>query len=108
MQVLTQKNLTHRQVTELLKKRQKDSELGFEQQATLQYAESFSKLSEEDEGELKNELEEIGGLTEDQVIALVNVLPASEAAVKLVLSKDKAPTADEAKAALKVIKKYRK
>jgi len=89
MQAISEKPVTLAEVSELLKKRQKEQRdgapLSYEQQNTLDYAEKFTHVSVKDAAALRKKLDALGFLNEKQVIKLVDVLPAKEEDAKLVL-----------------------
>ncbi|MFH1443327.1 MAG: RNA polymerase Rpb4 family protein [Candidatus Micrarchaeota archaeon] len=109
MKVVEEKVVTFAHAKDLLQKRKKDTELGYEQQNTLEYLEKFAKLSEEDSKKLAKELEELNILSEKQIMELVNLLPGKEDLVRTILSKEKLEfSADKVKEIAKIIKPYTK
>ncbi|HLC47478.1 MAG TPA: hypothetical protein VJI13_00230 [Candidatus Norongarragalinales archaeon] len=109
MKIVEEKPISYSHAKELLTKRKKDSELGYEQQNTLDYLEKFDKLSESESVKLQKELEELNILSEKQIAELVNNLPSKEDLVKTILSKEKLEfTADQIKEITKIIKKFAK
>jgi DNA-directed RNA polymerase subunit F len=109
MKVLEEKPVSYSHTKELLTKRKKDSELGYEQQNTLDYLEKFAKLSEAESAKLQKELGELNILSEKQIMELVNNLPVKEDLVRTILSKEKLEfSADQIKEIAKIIKKFAK
>ena len=109
MQQLSEKFLTLEEAKELLEKRKKDGELGYEQQNALDYLEKFAKLGKGESEKMRKELEGLGILTEKQVVWLVNVVPSKEDTVKAILGQEKLElSAEQVKDVLKVCKKYAK
>lgn len=110
MNVVSEKPVTLTEVSELLKKRQKEGELGYEQLSTLQYAEKFSKLTDLKEvSELKKELSSLGFFSEAQIVKLIDLLPMKEDDLRAIVSKDKTALSEEqAKEVIKILKKYKK
>ncbi|MEW5954968.1 MAG: RNA polymerase Rpb4 family protein [Candidatus Micrarchaeota archaeon] len=89
MQAVSEKPVTLAEVTELLKKRQKEQRegapLAYEQQNTLDYAEKFAHLSTKDAAALHKKLEALGGLNEKQMVKLIDLLPVKEEDAKSAL-----------------------
>lgn len=107
--IIEEKYLTVEEAKELLEKRRKDGELGYEQQNTLDYLEKFAKLTEKEAEKMRKELEALGLLNEKQVVWLVNTVPQKEDAVKAVLSQEKLElNAEQVKDVLKICKKFGK
>ncbi|MFH1056403.1 MAG: RNA polymerase Rpb4 family protein [Candidatus Micrarchaeota archaeon] len=106
MKVVSQKPVLFPEALELLEERKKGGELGYEQQNTLQYLQSFSSLSAKQARALFKELVE-AGLTEKQAALVCNLLPKREDLLKAVLTADKSDVSDErVKEVLKIVKKY--
>ncbi len=109
MQQVGEKFLTVEEAKELLEKRRKDAELGYEQQNALDYLEKFAKLSKSEAEKMRKELEALGILSEKQVVWLVNVAPSKEETVKAILGQEKLELGTEqVKEVLKICKKYAK
>jgi DNA-directed RNA polymerase subunit F len=90
-------------------KKETPGELSYEQQNTLDYAEKFAKLSTKDADELEKKLREISGLTEKQIVSIINILPKKEDELKAVVAKDKLELDEEQiKTVAKIVKEYRK
>ena len=95
------------QALELLEKRKKDGELGYEQQNTLDYLAQFASLSAKEEKELMKELEALGFLNERHVAMLLALAPKKEDEVKSILAFDKSVfSGEQVKEVLKVVKKF--
>ena len=91
-----------------LQKRQKDGELGYEQQNTLTHLTAVAKLDPKDAAALEKELENLGFLNERQIVMLVNLVPKKEEEVKFILSQDKNSfTPDQLKQVLKTVKEHK-
>ncbi|MFH0922802.1 MAG: DNA-directed RNA polymerase subunit F [Candidatus Micrarchaeota archaeon] len=107
MDVVSEKPVGLGQALELLEKRKKDGELGYEQQNTFDYLTHFASLSAKEEKELKKELEELGFLNEKHVAMLLALVPKKEDDVKAVLVFDKSVfSGEQVKEVLKVVKKF--
>ena len=97
-------------VLDILEKRKKDGELGYEQMLAFEYATKFAKLKPSDAKKMKKELEEMG-LNEKLALKVVEVMPSEPNLMKLILAMDKSrqPTDDESvKKMLEVVKSYAK
>jgi DNA-directed RNA polymerase subunit F len=91
---------------DLLKKRQKDGELGYEQQNTLTHLEKTAKIEGKAAKALKKKLEKTDvTLSEEQVCALISLIPKNADEVRAVLVQEKTEaTDDQIKSLLAVIK----
>ncbi len=108
MELIKTKILNVHESLSLMQKRQKDGELGYEQQNTLTHLQAVGKLEPKVAFDLEKKLEALGFLTERQVVMLVNLLPKKEEDVKFILSQDKfALTADQLKQVLKTVKEHK-
>lgn len=109
MKAIEEKVVAFSTAKELLDKRKKDSELGYEQQNTLEYLEKFVKLTDSESAKLQKKLEELNILSEKQIMELVNLLPTKDDLVKTILSKEKLEfTNDQVKEITKIIKDHAK
>ena len=108
MELVKTKLLNVDEALSYLQKRQKDGELGYEQQNTLTHLTAVAKLDPKDAAELQKELGDFGFLNERQVVMLVSLLPKKEEDVKFILSQDKnALTPDNLKQVLKTVKEHK-
>ncbi len=91
---------------DLLQKRQKDGELGYEQQNTLTHLEKTAKIDAKAAKTLKKALEKSDvALSEEQASALVSLMPKNADDVRAVLAQEKTDATDEQiKALLSVLK----
>lgn len=107
MQIVSQRPVSFAEAKALLAKRQKDGEMGYEQQNTLSYLEQFSKLNTKESDSLVKELIELG-LSERQAVNVADLNPRKEDEVKTILLKDSPSIgAEEVKAVLKAVKKFK-
>lgn len=107
MKVIKEKTITVPEALVLLQKRQKEGELGYEQQNTLAYLQAEAKLDEKDAAELVKELKGLG-LTDKQSVMLASIIPKKEEEVKLILSYEKTDVSgDKVKEILKLLKKHK-
>ncbi len=107
MKIVSEKILLYPEALELLEERKKAGELGYEQQNSLQYLQSFSSgISAKDARKLFEELKE-AGLTEKQAAMVCNLFPKREDLLQTVLTADKNEVSEEkVKEVLKIVKKY--
>lgn len=106
MKINSEKNISLSEALTLLEKRQKDGDLGYEQQNTLDYLREFTLLNEKDSNALENELRELG-VNEEQAVSLVNLLPKKEDEVRAVLAGGKTTSPELVKNVLKAVKRYK-
>jgi len=107
VEIVSEKPVGLGHALELLEKRRKDGELGYEQQNTLVYLTEFASLSVKEEKELRKELEELGFLNEKHIAMLLALAPKKEDDVKSVLAFDKSAfSGEQVKEVLKVVKKF--
>lgn len=82
-------------VLDILEDRQKDGELGYEQQIAFEHAKKFSKLSKKEAEKLREELME-NGMTEKTALKAVEIMPMDVTQLKLILVMDRLTLDDEA------------
>lgn len=93
---------------EILEKREKEGEFGYEQQLTFEYAKKFSKLDAGKSVKLKKEIEELG-VSEKIAASVVNVMPIDLMQLKQILANDKKELdASVAEKAMAAVEKARK
>lgn len=108
MEKISEKQVSLDEVREILDKRQKVSELSFEQQRAHEYAVQFSYLDKKEGHALVKELSALDFLTEKQVQSLANLLPTKPAFVKSAISCDgEALSDDQIKQVITIIKKFK-
>ncbi|MBI5159220.1 DNA-directed RNA polymerase subunit F [Candidatus Micrarchaeota archaeon] len=102
------KPATVAELENILEKRAKDGELGFEQQTTLDYAKKNKKLKKEEAVKLVKELLKMEKMKEDVAAKIADVMPRNEVEVNLLFSKERTTLdASEAKQVLEIVGKYR-
>ncbi len=74
---------------EILKAREGEGELGYEQKQALDYAEKFSKHSRKDAEKLIEKIMENKKITREAAVTLVNVAPKNPAQARTVAVRDK-------------------
>ncbi|MBI4399512.1 hypothetical protein HY570_02075 [Candidatus Micrarchaeota archaeon] len=106
-ETVNSKPATLADVKAILEKRKADGELGFEQQATMDYAEKFAKLSIESAGALGQELSKVEKIKPDAVAKIVDMLPKNASQLNLILSKERYTlTKEETTEVLNIVAKY--
>lgn len=73
---------------EILEKREKEGEFGYEQTLALDYAKKFSKVGVSEANKMKKQLEELG-ISEKIAVSIVNVMPMDVVQVKQILANEK-------------------
>ena len=73
---------------EILEARKKERELTYEQQIALEHASKFA-ASKGSEQKIKKALEELGTLSQQTVLAILNTMPKSEMLLKQILAGEK-------------------
>lgn len=92
-------------VKEILKQREKEGELGYEQKQSREYAEKFAKYERKRAEELVEKIMENRKITREVAVILVNTAPKHLATAKTIAMKDKIELTDEeAEEIIKVLK----
>jgi DNA-directed RNA polymerase subunit F len=92
---------------DILEKRKKESELGYEQQLAFEHGEKAALLSREKAEKLEKELVELG-VKVKTAIKIVDVMPLNETQLRQVLVIEKRQVEDEdVKKLLEAVSKYR-
>lgn len=88
--------LTLASVKEILKAREKDSELGYEQKQAYDYCKNFAKQEKKEAEKLVEKIiEKMGKITNEVAVNLVNIVPKSAATVKAIALRNKIDLTDE-------------
>ncbi|MBD3155661.1 MAG: DNA-directed RNA polymerase subunit F [Candidatus Aenigmarchaeota archaeon] len=85
--ILTEKIVTNAEAKEILKEREKEIELGYDQKNSYDYLKKYSELTKKKAEKIREELEKISKLREREIISIVNVLPEDRDDLRLVLEK---------------------
>ena len=105
--MISEKILTLAEVEKILKKREKEDELIYEQKTASEHIQRFSKLKEKDALKLKNELVD-AGLKEDVASKIVDVLPMDKEDILYLFSRERFILDEkEVKKLADIISKYR-
>ena len=90
MNVISSEPISLSEVKEILEKRKKeDTELGYEQQQTLDHSEKFSKHSAKESASLVKELLKNKKLSKETAIKIADIMPKNIETLKAILLKDK-------------------
>ncbi|MDP3742462.1 MAG: hypothetical protein Q8R15_04050 [Candidatus Micrarchaeota archaeon] len=107
MEVIREKIVTVNEALSLLEQRQKEGNLSYEQQNTMNYLEDLSKLDSKDSEKMTKELKG-AGLTEWQAVKVVDLMPKKEDELKVVLGGSGPLTEVVLKKVFEIAKEYRK
>lgn len=110
MEAVKEKPLSMPEVRELMQKRQKEGELSYDQQNTLDYSQQFSYIAEKKAKELSKALEALGCVNAEQIALLVSLLPQKAAEIKTILAvgpEAEAVTDEQVKELTALIKKFK-
>lgn len=88
MNILTERVVTDLEAKELLEKREKGSELKYEQKNALEILRKFVKSEPEKIKAVLNELKGIEKLRDKQMAAIVNFLPQDKDDLRVILHKE--------------------
>lgn len=96
------------EVLGILEKTKKEGELEYWQRLTYDYAQKFSKLKPNKAKEFTEELLKIEKIRENQVIAIVDLMPETKEDIELIFAKERTKLEDDnINKILEIVKKYR-
>ena len=104
--ILERKVLTLTEAKDILAERKKDKELTYEQDMTLKYAKTFSKLTPKKAEKLLSELMKLEGMTEELAVKVADILPTEKEVFRLLLPKDTELSDETIAQAMELAKKY--
>jgi DNA-directed RNA polymerase subunit F len=106
MEILSEEPITDAEVKEVLEKREKETELKYEQKNALEILRKFSVLPAEKAKKLATDLKKIEKLRDKQIVAIVNLLPEDKDDLRTILQKEYGSfTEDEINLILELVKK---
>jgi DNA-directed RNA polymerase subunit F len=109
MEIKSERFVTSYEAKKILKKREKESELNYEQKNALDYLNKFKKKAEKDVRELLDTLGKIEKLQERHVVAIVETLPRDEDDFRLLFANERIVLGDnERQQILSAVKKISK
>ncbi len=107
MKVVGSYPVTGAEALDILKKRKKEGEMGYEQEIAMELLKKTVKLSKSDAMKLKGELESLGFLKPEHVVKIVDTLPATEMEFRAVFEKAKLKIKqDEIQKVLEAVSRY--
>jgi len=96
------------EVAEVLSNRKAEGELGFEQQATLEHAQKFAKLTVEKAKKLVEELAGIEKVSPDAAVKIADLLPRNAEELALIFAKERYTLSEkDVGEVLSIVQKYR-
>jgi DNA-directed RNA polymerase subunit F len=106
-EVVSSRPATLAEVADVLEKRQKEGELGFEQQTTLGYAKKYAKLSKKKAAELMEELQKLDKVKPAVAAKIADILPKNSDQIRLIFANERySLSSAEIEEVLKIVKKY--
>lgn len=109
MEMKSEKIVTSYEAKRILRKREKDSELNYEQKNTLDYLNKFRKKAEKDIQGLIDELGKVEKLQERHVVAIVEMMPRDDDDLRLLFANERIVLEDnEKQQILSAVKKVAK
>lgn len=88
MKILSEVVVTDAEAKELLEKRSKEIELGYEQKNALEHLRKYCKLTLEKAKRLIEELKKVEKLRDRQIVQIANILPEDKDDLRVLLQKD--------------------
>jgi len=95
MEIIDEKIITDVEAREILEKRGKEIELGYEQKNALEFLNKYRKYDKKKIEELIEELKKIDKLREKQIIMIANILPKDRDDLRVILEKDFSVLSDD-------------
>ena len=109
MEVKSERFVTSYEARKILKKREKEGELNYEQKNAFDYLNKFCKVPEKDVEALVQDLGKIEKLHERHIVAIVEMMPADQEDLRLLFANERAVLSDDDKdQILKAVKKHGK
>ena len=95
------------QANEIMTKRNKSGELGYEQKLALEHLQKFTKLDAKKSGKLGEELNAVIRMSPETLAQIVNILPKNPDEVRMVFAREKfSLKEEEVNTILETVKKY--
>ncbi len=109
MEIKSEKIVTSYEAKKILRKREKESELNYEQKNALDYLNKFRRNAEKDIQGLIDELSKMEKLKDRHIVAIVEMLPHDEDDLRLLFANERIVLEDnEKKQILSAVKKVAK
>lgn len=107
MNVITEEVVTDNEAKEVLERREKETELKYEQKNALEHLRKFVKTDSEKIKGLVEELKKIERLRDKQIVTIAAFLPENKDELKVILHKDYTSfPAEEINSILEKVKKF--
>ncbi|MEM5814650.1 MAG: RNA polymerase Rpb4 family protein [Candidatus Aenigmatarchaeota archaeon] len=107
MKVVAVKPIPMAEAKEILEKREKGKELGYEQKLAAEHLKKFTKLKPAEAKKLVEELNAVLRMSPETLATLVNVLPQNKDELRLIFAREKFSLKEEEIAKiLETVKKY--
>ncbi|MFQ5711027.1 MAG: hypothetical protein ACE5GD_04510 [Candidatus Geothermarchaeales archaeon] len=81
---LSERSITLSEVLESLEEEEKKRELSLFQKRTLEYIRKFSKIKGEESRKIMRKLLDLGDITEEEAVQIVNLMPKSREELKTI------------------------
>jgi DNA-directed RNA polymerase subunit F len=108
MKVLETKPITMAQAKNIMVKREKERELGYEQKTALEHLKKFSKLSAKDANKLLEEVSSVFRMSPQTAAKIVNLMPKNADEIRMIFAREKfSLKEDEINKILELVKKYK-
>lgn len=109
MEIVSERAVTSYEAKKILRKREKEGELNYEQKNALDYLNKFRKLPEKNLQELIEDLRKIEKLKETHIAAIVETMPKDEDDLRLLFANERIVLEDnEKQQILSAVKKVAK
>ncbi len=109
MEIKSERIVTSYEAKKIIKKREKENELNYEQKNALDYLSKFRKKAEKDVQELLEELGKIEKLHDKHIIAIAETLPQDEDDLRLLFANERVVLEDnDKKQIISAVKKLSK
>jgi DNA-directed RNA polymerase subunit F len=105
-EIIAKKPISLNEIKDILKERNKEGELTYEQKTTYDYVKKFSKLTAAKQKKIMKELSEIETIEDDFALRIADVLPENLEILKVMAHKNSKATDEDLQKALDVTKKY--
>jgi len=107
MRVMEIKPITMAEAKNILIKREKVKELGYEQKLAAEHLKKFTKLKPEEAEKFMTELAAIVRMADDTAVQVANLLPKTNDELRLIFAREKfSLKEDEINHVLELVKKY--
>jgi DNA-directed RNA polymerase subunit F len=97
MEIKSENIVTCYDARKILRKREKESELNYEQKNALEYLNKFCKLPEKNVQELLDKLRKIEKLQDKHIVAIVDMMPRDEDDLRLLFASERIVLEDSEK-----------